>query len=467
MNRIPTFLFACAFALLPLVAAGAGQAELDFDKWLFPEYSWKEEDFQNRFLGRYGVNGYIEPQMDVENFNVYEGAMALIDDKAEAIKYLKVGIASLDASGIEASAALHFVLGSIAYEEGDKPFSIEQYVLAIRKHPTFLRAYANLGFTLMELDETEKALPVLLKAVELGANESQIHGLIGRIYAAKKLYESGLTAFRSALVFNPDNNAWRFGALQCLVGLERWAEAITLADEVIAFDRRNPSQWRNRAGILMRLERWDEAIVDFEAAHALDGSTFDSLLNLAVLYYNKGIYPSVAQTLARAVPLAQDSAALDRLLPRLQALASAKQSAAVMELLRAVEAQARTTQSELDDSLVQRIYVVHHLEKGEYQAALGLLAGLIEQSPADGELHLMQAQTLAALGEPGEAVLAYQIAATFDSTAYLANYEHARLELARGEIASALRLLRAAYAERPTEELRAHIREIEAYQADQ
>ena len=464
MNSNHPFTVFLALALTPLASLFAQDDPLDFDQWVFPEFSWKEKDFQNRFLGRYGVNGYTEPQMDVENYNAYEGAMALVETKSEAIAYLQQAIKSLDESGIEASAALHFVLASMLYEENQKQSAVEQYVLAIRKHPSFLRAYANLGFTLMELDESEQALPVLLKAVELGANESQIHGLIGRIYRSKQLYESGLTAFRNALVFNPENNSWRFGVLQCLIALERYEEAITMADEVLAFGRSDADNWRNRAGLLTRLERWDEAIVDFQTAHSLGGATFDSRLSLTYLLFNKGIYTEAANSLAQATEIAESADHFYSVLSTAQSLASAGRIEEALALIPTIEARSASQSVELDRSIIQRIQVAAKLKEESFDDALLLLDELIENSPGDGELHLMRAQTLIGLQQADEAILTFQIAATIDEVAFTANYEHARLELSRGQIPSALKLLRTAYGHEPSESLRSYIRELETFE---
>ena len=68
------------------------------------------------------------------------------------------------------------------------------------------------------------------------------------------------------------------------------------------------------------------------------------------------------------------------------------------------------------------------------------------------------------MGKHEAAILSFQVAATIEETAYSANYEHARLELARGEISSALGLFRTAYLENPSVSLRSHIRELEAFE---
>lgn len=93
--------------------------------WLFPEMSWKEPEFQKRFLGRYGVDGFTEPLMDVENFNLYEGAIAQMEDKEAVYLYLQTGMKSLEEGGLEVSPALYFVLGSVAYELDRKDEAVE------------------------------------------------------------------------------------------------------------------------------------------------------------------------------------------------------------------------------------------------------------------------------------------------------------------------------------------------------
>ena len=291
--------------------------------------------------------------------------------------------------------------------------------------------------------------------------------MIGRIYTSKQLYESGLTSYRTAMVFSPENNAWRFGALECLIGLERYEQAITLADEILAFDRRNPDSWRNRSGLLLELERWDEAIVDLQVAHSLGGGTSSSRRQLATLFFNKGIYGQAAEESARATLLAEDAVSFDRLLSLAQALSGAGRVTEAVALLPAMETRAARLGIDLDPSKIDRIRVSLEYENGNFEEALVLLDGLVAEAPGDGGLHLQRAQALSALGRQEEAILTYQIAATIPETAFGANYEHARLRLARGEIAEAVSLLQTAYADKPSESLRDQIRTLQNYLDDQ
>lgn len=436
------------------------QAE-DYDRWIFPVQDWKDEDFQSRFLGRYGVNGFTEPQMDIENYNIYEGTIALIEDKEKAIEYLKYGISEMEKNGLEASPSLHFTLGSIYDELGKKDLAIEQYITSVKKHPNFLRAYANLGFALMEINEQEKALPVLLKTVELGANESQIHGLIGRIYTDKKLYESALSSFRSAIVFKPENNNARFGIIQCLIALGRYEDAIPVIDEALAFDRNNVDHWHNRAGLLMRLNRIDEAIVDLQTAHHLGGESYTSLLDLSALYFQKELYKDSINCLLNTIPLAKNQAELERILGYANSLVSANQLDGAIAILQKVEHKSNVLNVPMDTYLINKIEAKNALAKHDFAETIRFIAPLIEQTPLDGTLYLMKAKALLGLQEKEEAILSYQIAATINTSAFQANYELARLMLSDGEMDKALTFLRTAYSKKPSDALRDHIRTIE------
>ena len=237
-----------------------------------------------------------------------------------------------------------------------------------------------------------------------------------------------------------------------------------MADEVLAFGRSDADNWRNRAGLLTRLERWDEAIVDFQTAHSLGGATFDSRLSLTYLLFNKGIYTEAANSLAQATEIAESADHFYSVLSTAQSLASAGRIEEALALIPTIEARSASQSVELDRSIIQRIQVAAKLKEESFDDALLLLDELIENSPGDGELHLMRAQTLIGLQQADEAILTFQIAATIDEVAFTANYEHARLELSRGQIPSALKLLRTAYEHEPSESLRSYIRELEAFE---
>ena len=152
------------------LAAGPGLGQDDALTFELPDalFDWKEEDFEKRFKGSYGINSYLEPEMDVDNFNVYEGTLAYLEYPEEAIAYLINGMATLKDQGFEVSATLNFLLGNFYFEKEDHSQAVEQYIAAIHKHSDFLRAYENLGYSFMLNAEKEKALPGFTQGYRAG-----------------------------------------------------------------------------------------------------------------------------------------------------------------------------------------------------------------------------------------------------------------------------------------------------------
>ena len=389
--------------------------------------------------------------------------MVQMEDKAAALLYLQNGMKSLEEGGLEVSPALYFVLASVAYELDKKEEAVEHYIAAIRGHPSFLRAYANLGFTFMELGEQEKALPVLIKAVELGGNEAQIHGLIGYIYLQKELYRSALTAYQWAIVFNPRNNAWRQGTLQCLIGLDRWEEAKGVAEEILEFDRVNPGSWSNLGNIFIKLNRLDDAMIHLEVATTLGDNRFSTWRNLAALYWNKGVVNVTDRALSRAIGVAGRAEELEEALSLNLALSANMNHEIALKLLELLKARASELELSLEPIKVGLIEASGLMAAESFADAEAQLEELSKLDPANGEIQLQLARVFAAQNRLAEAEGAYELAATFPGTEYVALYEHARIKLMRNDVQAALILLREAHGIQPSSELTSYIDTLEDY----
>ena len=79
----------------------------------------------------------------------------------------------------ESSAALDFTLGNLYAQADNNSKAVIQYRAAIDKFPDFQRAHINLGVVLIQLGQNSDALSELLRALELGAEDGNIYGLIG------------------------------------------------------------------------------------------------------------------------------------------------------------------------------------------------------------------------------------------------------------------------------------------------
>ncbi len=447
--------------ILLLVATLVARATAD-DVWsvVFPPLDWKQQDFRDRFLGRYGVNAYTEPQLDLENYTFYEGVLAVADDKEKAVDYLQKALEKMKTQKVEPSAALYFLLGSLQHELGRKEEAIAAYLRAIKLYPSYLRAYANLGFALMETGEPDQALPVLIRAVELGAHEAQIHGLIGTLYLEKKLFHSALTSFQWALVLAPRANTWRQGMFRALIGLEHFSEALGVGEELLAFDRKAAQHWSNLGNLHLQLGHEDEAIVHFEAAWQLGAKSHRLALALAGLYFNKQVYVQGREALFQAADLAADATQLDNALRFGRPLCRMGMSADAAELLARLRRRAGDISAELDWVETGLVELHQRFAARDFSAALDGARLLVKEQPMLADAQLLVARSLDALTLLPEAEAAYEVAALIPDAAYDARIEHAQLKLRLGKTEDALRLLRGAHEIKPSAKLLEHIEDL-------
>jgi tetratricopeptide (TPR) repeat protein len=434
--------------------------DLPFELPAYPE-GWREDDFEKRFKGSYGINSFLEPELDVDNFNVYEGVLAFLDNSEGAIIFIQNSMAVLDEKGIEASASLHFLLGNFFFENNQHDQASEQYVLAIHKHPNFLRAYENLGYSFMQNDQNEKALPVLLKALELGSNDSQIHGLIGFLYLDKKLYLSALSAFESAMLFNPRNNTWRFGIFQCLIHLNRNESALGVAEEILLFDPDNPSNWQNVASLLMRLNREDEVISHVEMVHQLGGASFRSRRLLGNLYYNREMIVQAGGEYSSMIDLASEVVQLEDVLEVCEGMLYFGFVEEAQSLFGKLTSKGTELGLVIDPESTEMIQAMIYMKEGRLDQAETVFRRVLKANPAQARALLFLAQILVLQRDFDQAGIYFELAQMYPKVSYNAYYAHAQLLLGLEQREEALVKLKLAQSIEASDELAEIISSLE------
>ena len=457
------FIVNIGFFTLVCFAQAVGQTRFELPAFDFPDdpERWREEDFEKRFKGTYGINAYLEPELDVDNYNVYEGVLAFLENSEGAITYIENSIAALKEQGIEVSASLNFLLGNFHFSNDAHELATQQYIEAIHKHPNFLRAYENLGYSFMQLDQNEKALPVLIKALELGSNDSQIHGLIGFLYLEKEIYMSALAAFESAMLFNPRNNTWRFGILHCLTFLEGNEDALGVAKEILLFDPDNPSNWQNVANIYLRMNQDDEGMSHLEVTHSLGGGSYRSRRLLGNMYFNREMVEQSAVEFTEMIKLATVAEELEDVLQVCEGFLYFGFVDEAQSLLNDLSAKASALDLELDALSLKMVEAMIAMEDGRLQSALESFLEILDENPAQPRALLFVGQLYSQQGDLDEAGVYLELAQMYPEVSYEAYYAHAELLLGLGQREEALNKLRRAATIRPSEGISQIIRSVE------
>ncbi|MCZ6672102.1 MAG: tetratricopeptide repeat protein [Verrucomicrobia bacterium] len=434
--------------------------DLPFDLPTDPD-RWKEEEFEKRFKGSYGINTLLEPELDVDNFNIYEGVLAFLDNREAAVAFIENGMSNLEEQGLEVSGSLNFLLGNFHFENGDHELASEQYIQAIHKHPNFLRSYENLGYSLMQYDQNEKALPILLKALELGSNDSQIHGLIGFLYLEKELYLSALTAFESAMLFNPRNNTWRFGIFQSLINLYRYEDALGVAEEILLFDPDSNRNWQNLASLMLQLDRDDEAVTHMEVLHQMGGASYATRRLLGNLYFNREMIESASRQFLVMIELASEASELEDVLEVCEGFLYFGFLVEAEGLLAKLIVKRSELGLSLDPTSMDFIEALIYLERDQAPSAEGLLKRILEEDPAHPRALITLAHAYFMQGELDQSGIYFELAQMYPEVSYDAFYGHAQLLLGLRQTDEAIAKLRQAYSLEPSDELAQIIRSLE------
>ena len=157
-----------------------------------------------------------------------------------------------------------FVLGNLYFQADRGDEARRAFLEAIRRYPRFRRAYTNLGYLYISKNQADEALPMLQKAIELGENSSRVFGLLGYCHLLKKDAVAAENAYRQAYLLDASSRDWKLGLAQALMAQEKYAEAASLLDTLIAANANDKQLWLQQTNAYLAMDRKDEAAVNLE-----------------------------------------------------------------------------------------------------------------------------------------------------------------------------------------------------------
>ena len=236
-------------------------------------------EFRERFLGSYGVNAAIEPEITQADKPLYEKIVPFLrEDLARAAEELKAGMT------VDSSPAFDFLLGNLLYQQGNYSEAERALGKAIERFPDFRRAYRTLGFIQVQAERYAESIDTWLKVISLGGGDAQSYGLLAYAYLTLEKYQSALSAYEMGRIFKPDSLDFRRGQAQSLLALGRNKEAVALFDELIAENPESAEFWLLQANVYLEQERYEDAIANLEVLRGTGQATRSALLLLANLH---------------------------------------------------------------------------------------------------------------------------------------------------------------------------------------
>lgn len=400
----------CTLTFLPFIAyakKGNPMAQL-----------WNDPQFQKEFTASYGTLAGYEPQISEEEKGRLRSLIKVIkSNPKKAIAQLSEEIKADD------SAAFDFILANLYFQESNLDEAEKFYNQAIKKYPSFRRAYKNLGFVHIQKGDFKSAIGSISSSMELGDVDGRAYGLLAYSYLTEENYYPSEAAYRQAILMQPDTVDWKLGLARCLLEMGRYSDAVSIFETLISEDPNNVDYWILQSNAYLGLDESLKAASNLEIVQRLGRAEIETLSLLGDIYMNNEMPDLALNAYLLAADLAQDKD-LDLLLKSAQLLTltvNYKQAETIIERIRNDFANAIEEKDDLE-LLTYEAKIAR--ANGKDELAASLLTQIIERDLLNGEAIIELAKYFAQQGKLAEAFTRFEQAQKirkFERTALVAH----------------------------------------------
>jgi tetratricopeptide (TPR) repeat protein len=435
---------------MPLAEGGVGLPPPALQMWNSPEFVRR---FNESFIAE---KTDIEPGVNLIEQKAMQEIVEFMqeDELDKAVKLLEKN------RGEEASAVFDFTLANIHFQREELERAAEVYKVAIGKHDNFRRAWRNLGLIHIRLEDYAGAATALTKVIELGGGDRLMYGLLGYTYSFLENHISAETAYRMAILLDPETLDWKMGLARSLFRQKSYAEAAALCAELIAMYPGREDLWMLQANAFLGLGQPMRAAENYELLDRMGKSTAATLNMLADIYINEELYDLAVDRYAGALA-ADEEAKAGRAIRAAKVLAARGALAETGELVERIQKLRgdRLETGVQKDLLKLRARLA--VAKGAGDEEAKVLERIIALDPLDGEALLLLGQHSQRSGDMGKAVFYYQRAAAIEDYEADAKVRQAQVFVQTGKYAEALPLLRQAQDLKPREHVQKYLEQVE------
>jgi tetratricopeptide (TPR) repeat protein len=408
------------------------------------ENTFDNPEFVKRFMGSYGFDMLINPDISSEEAELFKTiAPSMERNPRAAVSQIRAFISQKQAEGEQHSAALDYTIASLLLQSGDLQGAVGEYEIAIRKFPNFYRAYQNLGLAFIQAQQPARALPHLIKALEIGGGNGGLYGLMGYAYLSTGKPEIALEAYRSALMYQPDSRDWQNGKLSALLSIGKSEDVVAFVEDLLKDKPRDSNLWTQQANAFLSLRKYDDAIANLEVIRRMGQGSANSMVLLGDLYLSEGLADDAVAAYREAT--SKGSLSFSKQLQLAEGLlvrGSADQAGQILDGLSAMKD--RATPDELIEFLTMQAKV--SLGRGDTETAFALLQQVVEQDPLNGEAQIALGDFYRENGDLEEAKYAYEAAVKVDAVKWKGLIALARVSVAERNYPQAIAYLKRAKA---------------------
>ncbi len=392
---------ALALALVPGPLRGAAPLEEETRRQF-----WSNPELVKRFMASYGVDSSLEPSFENPGEQAFYRELqdAMRDDPALAIERLQQRISP------SSSAILSFALANLLVQEGEPEKAVEHFEVALAKFPDFRRAHRNLGWALAQLERYPEAARSLTRALQLGAHDAGVYGLLGHSYLSLGRNLLAESAYRSALLADPENHEWSMGMVRSLVARADYDQALSTLDDLLAGSPGSAGLWQLQARVALEKGDLDRAAVNYEMLRRMGEASAGDLKLLGDIYLSGDLA-------GMALPIYLEAIAKDGVgdiglsLNAVEILVQRGAAEEAEQLIARIRELRQEGMGPGDEARLLRLESRLALAAGDTVRALDVLERIIDRNPMDGEALLLAGDCYCLQGDPARALIRFEMAA--------------------------------------------------------
>ena len=395
---------------------------------------WDDKTFTKSFINNFLAQQDLEPKITESEQTLYERTTPLLEEGN-----FKLAVSVLESNQPSgSSAAFDFTIGTLALQTKDLEKAKNHLLTAVKKHPTFLRAYKSLGMTCIQLDDLPLAVKSLLKAIELGDKDPATVMSLGYCYLQLGYPASAEISYKQAFLHLPGNTQIIHGLVSALLQMERFDETIPLLEETIKNKPQERKYWLAQVDALNNSGKTDDALINLESVRRLNNITPNALILLGDLYLIKEL-PTLALEVYSESLLYKNPASFSRLFRSASQLTQSGEPEASIKLIHNIEHRLKISESENNKLL--SLKSDNLLSLGKYDEAFPFLKSTVSREPMNGRAIFQLARYYVFKKDTFNAEFYFQQAEKIDSIQRKALIAHAKLLIEERELKKAAALL--------------------------
>jgi tetratricopeptide (TPR) repeat protein len=417
---------------------------------------WNDPDFVKRLFGSYGTLSEQEPKLTAEEQAFYRDTVVPLvrDDPAKAIKELE---ARLKPGG---SAAFDYTLGNLFFQTDDLTNAVKFFEQAVEKFPDYRRAQKNLGFALVRSGQFDAAVKPLSRTLSLGGADGKVFGLLGYAHMNLGRHLSAESAYRQALLYEPDSVDFKLGVVKCQIALSEYDAALAMLDELIGQFPGREALWALQANVYIQKEQPAKAAMNFEILRRMDKATAAQLGVLGDLYLSQDAKDLALGAYQEA--LAKDPATgLKRALRAAELLVGRGAFDEAKQLFAKIRSADGSELAGPEGQKLLKLEAKVALASGDADAAIATLEKVVEQNPLDGEALLLAGDYYARHDQKEKAAFRYETAAKISGFEADGLLKQAQLQVEGRKYVEAVELLRKAQKIKPRDNVGRYLEKVE------